>query len=563
MDYVNPDYSLELSIRAEKLLKLRADPKMLAILKAHYANAPWDFIKDWGMTVDPRNVERGLPGRIPFVPFPRQVEYLKWLTKQWESGEGGLVDKSRDMGITWLAVAWAVSMWRSRPGFAAGFGSRKEDLVDKNGDPDSIFEKIRGFINMLPVEFRPAGYTEQKNSFYMRIINPENGATITGESGDQIGRGGRKSIYFVDEAAFIERQAVVNNALSQNTNCQIDMSTFNGNGNAFYKKRFSGKVPVFEFDWRDDPRKTRWVLYNEDETAILEEGDGRDSPLGAIYPWYEKMKARFDEVTVAQEIDRDPNASAENVFIPAKWVRAAIDAHVKLGFEPSGVKVVAFDPADVGDAKARIYRHGSVIMAADELKEGDIRDAVPWVVDYTRLMKRDRGLDVFVYDADGMGAPIIKLAVADALDVKEVPIVDFRGNAKVFDKDKECMELAKPNGDAFGNFRAQSCYGLRRRFERTYEAVEKGVYQDPEFLISISSECVALTNMVAELSRPRRKHKGNGQMMVESKFEMRGRGVASPNLFDGVNMAFSAEMPEIDAPIIEAAPATPQVHRWK
>lgn len=563
MDYVNPDYPLEFSNRAKLLLKVRSDPKMLVTLKSHYANAPWDFIKDWGMTYDPRNVERGLPGRIPFVPFPRQVEYLEWLTSQWESGEGGLVDKSRDMGITWLAVGWSVSMWLSRPGFAAGFGSRKEELVDKKGDPDSIFEKVRSFVSMLPIELRPSGYNEREHSFYMRILNPENGATITGESGDNIGRGGRKSIYFVDEAAFIERQAVVNNALSQNTNCQIDMSTFNGNGNAFYKKRFSGKVPVFEFDWRDDPRKTRWILYNEDETEILEEGDGRDAPLGAIYPWYEKMKARFDEVTVAQEIDRDPNASAENVFIPAKWVRAAIDAHVKLGFEPSGVKVVAFDPADVGDNKARMYRHGSVIMECAELGEGDIRDAIPWVVDYSAIKKRDRGLDVFIYDADGMGAPIIKLAVQDQFDVKELPIIDFRGNAGVEDKKSECVELAKSNDDAFGNYRAQKSYGLRRRFERTYEAIEHGVYQDPELLISISSECESLTNLVAELSRPRRKHKGNGQILVESKMQMKGRGVSSPNLYDVANMAFSAEMPEVDVPRIEATPATPQVHRWK
>ena len=38
-----------------------------------------------------------------------------------------------------------------------------------------------------------------------------------------------------------------------------------------------------------------------------------------------------------------------NAFIPAKWVAAAIGAHLKLGFSGEGLRVTGFDP-DVGDA---------------------------------------------------------------------------------------------------------------------------------------------------------------------------------------------------------------------
>jgi len=548
MDFLKPNYPLELSNRAKLLMKLRKDPKMVGMMKAHYACAPWDFVKDWGMTYDPRNVERGLPAEIPFVPFDRQIEFLQWLTQRWEAGEGGLVEKSRDMGVTWLAVGWSVSMWLFRPGFAAGFGSRKEELVDKKGDPKSIFEKIRPLVRMIPKEFRPEGFNEREHSAEMRLINPENGSTITGECGDNIGRGGRQSAYFVDEAAYVERQERVNAALSQNTNCQIDISTPNGNGNAFYRKRHSGKVKVFEFDWRDDPRKNQWELVDE-ETKKVTKGVGRDSPLGAVYPWYVKMKATFDEVTVAQEIDRDYNASAENVFIPAKWVRASIDAHIRLGFEPSGTKVVSFDPADVGDAKARLYRHGSVIMDCSEMKTGDIRDALPWVVDYAMGKRNGDGLDAFVYDSDGMGAPIVKLSIQDKFDAKEIPIVHFHGSGEVADKKSECVDLNKTNGDAFANYRAQTAYSLRRRFERTFEAIEHGVYQDPDTLISISSQCEGVTNLIAELSRPQRKYRGNGKILVESKPEMRSRGVSSPNLWDAANMAFAVDNVKAGKPI--------------
>jgi hypothetical protein len=523
MDWRNPDYTAILSKRAERLAKIRSSKELLAAAKKHYVTHPWDFINDWGVTFDPRLIERDLPPTIPFILFPRQIDFLKWLYAKWQGGERGLVEKSRDFGATWLAGGFAATMWLFRPGFTAGFGSRKEELVDKKGDPKCIFEKIRPFIKYLPNEFKPEGYEEKLHANFMRIINPENGATITGESGDEIGRGGRMSIYFVDEAAFIQRQEKVDAALSQTTNCQIDISTPNGNGNPFYKKRHSGKTDVFIMDWKDDPRK-------DDE-------------------WYKKQVDSLDEVIVAQEIDRDYNASMENVFIPAKWVSASIDAHLKLGFEPSGSKVVAFDPADVGDAKARVYRHGSVLLDAGEMKRGDIRDAVPWVKDYSIKKRKTNGLDCFVYDADGMGAPIIKLAIKDEFDSNDVPIDHFHGSAGIKDPDEMCEDLEKPNGDAFANFRAQSCYNLRRRFERTYEAIEKGIYQNPDDLISISSKCEAKDQLISELSRPLRLFSGNGKILVESKPQMKKRGVASPNLFDCANMAFSAGAETANKPI--------------
>ena len=93
------------------------------------------------------------------------------------------MEKSRDCGVSWLCVGFTVCMWLFRPGFAAGFGSRKEELVDKKGDPKSLFEKIRPFIRLIPKEFRPEGYKEQEHATYMRQLNPKNGATIVGESG--------------------------------------------------------------------------------------------------------------------------------------------------------------------------------------------------------------------------------------------------------------------------------------------------------------------------------------------------------------------------------------------
>ena len=517
MDYRNPNYSEVYALRAEKLKKIRSNPELLEACHLHYKHHPWDFINDWGMTFDPRNIERDLPASVPFILFPKQIELVKWFHEKWKGGEPGLVEKTRDCGATWLAGAYSVAMWRYRDGFAAGFGSRKEELVDKKGDPKTIFEKIRFFINHLPVEFLPKNYQENKHSSFMRIVNPSNNATITGEAGDNIGRGGRQSIYFVDESAFIQRQAAKDAALSQNTNCQIDISTPNGNGNEFYKKRMSSRVDVFVMDWRDDPRKSQ--------------------------AWYDKQVSELDEVIVAQEIDRDYNASQENVFIPAKWVRACIDAHKKLGWEATGAKRLAFDPADVGDARAFAYRHGNVVKSIKQLKCGDVRDAVPWVKLEANKIK---GLNLFVTDEDGMGAPIVKLAIADDMEANGIPMKGFRGNGELDDPEEMNEALGKANKDAFRNRRAQFWYKFRERCELTYYAVEKGIYTSPDKMISFDSESIGQENLInfqAEISRPMRKYSGDGKIRVESKEEMKSREVASPNMADSVIM--SEELPDI------------------
>lgn len=524
VDYRNPDYSAILAQRAERLGKLRADPQLLRGAKVYYRTHPWDFVADWGMTYEPRNIELGRIPYIPFIPWPRQVEFLKWLYAMWKGGRRGLVEKSRDCGVTWLSVGFDVCLWLHEPGYTAGYGSRKEELVDKRGDEKAIFEKIRIFIDNLPKELLPATWSPREHSAHMRVLNADTGAAIIGEAGDNIGRGGRTARYTVDEAAFVERQDFVDAALSANTNCQIDISSVNGSGNAFYRKRMrlDKTDNLFIFDWRQDPRK--------DEA------------------WYAKKKAELDPVIVAAEIDRDYNASSANSFIPGKWVAAAIDAHKRLGIRPQGLRVTGFDPADVGDAKACVNRHGPVLLEAKQLKEGDITQAIPWAFDIADAFRAD----ILTYDGDGMGAPTMKLALL-AQAVGRMSVMPFHGSGAVQDADKPYSKDpkdkdAKTNGDAFQNFRAQAWTWARERFEATFEAIQRAdkgwvVNIDPDQLISIDSGCEALTQLQSELSRPQRLFTNTGKIKVESKADMKARDVDSPNLADAAIMALATRRP--------------------
>lgn len=347
-DWKAPDYGPIYLDRIERVKRMRANPGIVPGLKKYYADNPVAFITDWCMTFDPRNVERGIEAITPFLLFPKQEEFVDWCIGKWRGREPGLVEKSRDAGVSWLCVAVGLWMWLFQPGVVVGYGSRKEEYVDKSGDPKSLFWKIRESIKLLPHEFIPAGYNERQHAPHMRIVNPENDSVIVGEAGDNLGRGNRTSIYFVDEAAFIERADAVDAALSQTTNCRIDVSTPNGAGNPFYRKRHGGRVSVFIFDWRDDPRKDQ--------------------------AWYDKQCRELDPVVVAAEIDRDYSASVANAWIGGDIVRACMNRGVA-DVAALGPVQVGVDVARFGNDKSCItFRRGRVVYPQIVFGQCDVVD---------------------------------------------------------------------------------------------------------------------------------------------------------------------------------------------
>jgi phage terminase large subunit len=520
-DWKNPDYMPVFEHRLDMLRRIReaeatAPGSILPALRTYYRDNPADFIEDWGVTFDPRNLEKGRPALVPFLLFPKQREFIEWTVERWQNQEPGIVEKSRDMGISWLAVSLAASFALFRPGFVAGFGSRKEVYVDSKDSPKSLFWKARQFVKHLPPEFR-GPWDEQKHAPYMRVSFPESDAYMAGEAGDGIGRGDRTSIYFVDESAHLERPELVDASLSQTTNCRIDMSSVNGSANPFAEKRFSGRIKVFTFHWRDDPRK--------DEA------------------WYAKQCAELPATVVAQEIDISYSASVEGIVIPAAWVQAAIDAHVKLGIKPSGEKRGALDVADEGvDLNAFCGGHGVVIefIEAWSGKGDDIFGTVERAFEICDA----QGYTLFDYDADGLGAGVRGDArvINEKRKGRTIEARPFRGSGAVIDPDKpiptvsnEKDDIERTNGDFFANAKAQAWWNLRLRFLRTYRAVVEGHAYDPDEIISLSSYLPQLNKLTLELSQPTYSQNGAGKIVINKTPD----GSRSPNYADAVMIRYA------------------------
>ena len=524
IDFKNPDYPKIFKKRIDALNRLRASsPKKIQELKDYYKENPAAFINDWGCTSDPRNAERGLSNYMPFILFPKQEEWVTWFMERWKNQEPGIVDKSREMGMSWLTIAVSVTLCLFNDGLIVGFGSRKEEYVDKKGDPKSLLFKAREFLKNVPEEFRK-GYDERKHAPYMRIEFPDTGSVIAGESGDGIGRGARTSFYFVDEPAWMPRPELIDASLSQTTNCRIDVSTPRGLNNPFARKRFSGNINVFSFHWREDPRK--------DDA------------------WYAKQCKDIDNpVVIAQEIDLDYSASIEGILIPSEWVQASVDAHIKLGIKPSGIRKGGLDIADEGrDKNAYCGRHG-ILLDYLEIWSGkgkDIYDTVEHaftladVLDYSTIN----------YDADGLGAS----ARGDARTINEkrehkIDFMPFHGSGEVIDKegdpfkrenDGKTREIKRTNGDFFKNFKAQAWWAIRYRFLVTYRAVVKGMPFDPTEIISISSSINNLSTLLSEFSQPTIREDDTGKIFIDKL----GEGARSPNAADSAMIAYAPELPK-------------------
>ena len=501
-DWQHPNYDEIFQRRIERLQTIRAEPALVPSLKLFYREHPGDFISEWAMTHDPRNAEIGLPTTIPFVLFPKQMEFVNWLAMRWLAREDGVVEKSRDMGVSWLCVSVAVWMWLFHSEIVVGFGSRKEAYVDSIGDPKTLFWKIRQFINLLPAEFRPIGWDDKRHAPYMRVLNPENGSSIIGEAGDNCGRGARTSIYFVDEAAYLEHPDAIDAALSQTSNCKIHVSTPNGAGNPFYRKAHGGKIPKFVFAWQDDPRKSQ--------------------------AWYDDQCAKLDPVIVAQEIDRNYESSVSNAFIPADLVSAAM-ARGPADVQPIGRLRVGVDVARFGDDKTVFaFRRGRVLLKTVVLSQLDVTQVAGRA--RSEISAYGEMPEQIAVDTIGIGS-----GVADMLRGWFPDKIDRQTRRRTSIVVDVNSSLRMGNGEDY-NLRAAMWRQMR------------------EWLKTASLPNDA--DLRTDLTALRYGFKG-GELLLESKDDAKGRGVKSPDQADALAMTFAYPTQPEAAPIRPLPPRKP------
>ncbi len=282
--------------------------------------------------------------------------------------------------------------------------------------------------------------------------------------------------------------------------------------------------------------------FYQDEMHLIILVNWRDNPwfpkeleLQRQWDFVHLSRAKYDHIWEGAF-----NDSVEDALIQAEWFDACVDAHVKLGIEPRGMLMAAHDPSDEGpDSKGYAMRHGSVVMRVEERDTGNINEGCDWALG----MALEDNVDTFTWDCDGMGVGLSR-QVSLALDGKAIRVSMFRGSnavdypERIFDaRDGKPIADRKTNKEALKNKRAQYYGELRRRVMLTYDAVVKGIYADPDDILSFSSTIPLLQKLRSELCRMPIKPNANGMFELYTKEVMKKRfKIDSPNLGDSVMM---------------------------
>jgi len=256
---------------------------------------------------------------------------------------------------------------------------------------------------------------------------------------------------------------------------------------------------------------------------------------------------------IAQELELDYTASIEGITIPAAWVRAAVGLDL-----PRSKHVAAgLDIGEEGpDLSVLVARAGPVVLPP-----------VSWgrtLTTETAWRARDEGRRLGVqelnYDSGGVGSGVKSTwltAEREARAAGRPSPLPFR--VSPVEAGSSPTETAWPDGltskEKFVNLRAEMWWLLRVRFEKSYEFREKGLRHPAEEMISIPDD----PDLIAQLSSVLHFRTESGKVQLESKKDMRKRGVKSPDFAEALALSF---VPTAHAGTITGVPraAPPPAH---
>lgn len=179
------------------------------------------FIENFCYVFEPRKQQD-----IPVVLYDFQKFLINELLYCIDNGETLLVEKSRDMGLTWSVCLVFLWKWLFQGNCAFLIGSQRESDVDSaiKDNPAHIMGKIRYNFYKLPQWMRPAGHLDVA----LGLFNKDNNSTIDGSPCTaNFGRSRRYTAIFFDELAFWDTGDSAWNQTSQTTDCRIGGTTPN------------------------------------------------------------------------------------------------------------------------------------------------------------------------------------------------------------------------------------------------------------------------------------------------------------------------------------------------
>lgn len=300
-----------------------------AAVKAQCANDIFFFIYYFVCTFDPRMQAKEKV--MEMVLYPYQITFIKWLCGHIDACLGTiekrnlLLEKSRDMGASWLVIIVIIWYWLFHDGSFL-FGSRKEEEVDKHGDMDTPFEKARFILRTIAGQapwLLPEGFDLKTHATYLLLRKPNSeGGQITGESANpEFSRGGRNIMNIFDEMPVWGNDDSAWTAASQSCSIRLGIGTPKGPFGTF--ANLANPKPGKEAE-RVHKFRMHWTLHPIKAAGLRKDHEGKPTS-----PWYEEQKATMTPEAVAAELDINYTGSVKGLVFPDYY-----DRHQARGLKP-------------------------------------------------------------------------------------------------------------------------------------------------------------------------------------------------------------------------------------
>jgi hypothetical protein len=285
-----------------KLLSTSWSTKWSIWERARCAENPIYFACTYCRSINFRNETQGAAPIVePLPQWPHVIASIK----AFYPARDIVIEKSRQMSLSWIAAAVALHDILFRGTWAVMMLSRVESLVDDGGENstvDSLMGKVRFLYDMLP----PFLQMDPLEIKYLSIRNPRLRSHIKGFSATpSAGRGATWGRAIADEFAWVPHSEQV--MMSMDRACPIGkalVSTPNGRANAFARIRDIAR-PVWPLDQPE--------LTSREKEALAKRGARaweRFTVHWSQHPlrdeaWYQEQKqsGALTELAVAQELD--------------------------------------------------------------------------------------------------------------------------------------------------------------------------------------------------------------------------------------------------------------------
>jgi hypothetical protein len=453
--------------------------------------------------------------QFKFNPAQQKLHALLEEQKAKTGKIRAIILKARQLGVSTYVAARLYHRTINNPGL------RTIIIGHERRASSNLFQIVKRFHDNLGDELRPSvGTSNAEELIFDRL---DSGYIVSVASSEGTGRSATAQLLHASETAFWDDLGVQMAALMQTvpdlpgTEIIIE-STANGYNDfhSLWRKAEAGEsefVPIF-LPWSLDTGYCKEIasdfLMDAEESKIAELYNlskeqiawrrAKIAQLGSADYFTQEYPLNSSEAFISSAFDG---------FIPAELV---VQARKEIA-EPYGPLIVGVDPAGMGGDRTSIaFRKGRCITKVESRTGLDTMQVAGWV---QKIIREDKPAKVNI-DVGGLGVGVYDRLYETSSNRRIINAVNFGG------KPVEPPPLDEKGNPAGGpaNRRAELWSNLKK-------ALEAGRFCLPD-----------RDSLQADLVSCGYKFTSEGKLLLESKQDMRKRGVPSPDEADAVALTF-------------------------